>query len=177
MQAYLEIVTIVDALIQAQKCVPRLIVGGVTDDAEALPGESPNKGIGESGANHRGVSEGEPFAVVAGGLLRRVARQEGGPRVAQILRGAAPEQQVLAVSGEPVIDSSNKNVVIQLGGRPENESGIVESISGGRVVRHRLTGAECFVEIAGVANEIDHGRINPYTSWVEVLQVRGHKCD
>src|SRR5713101_10206243 len=33
-QAYLEIVAIVDALIHAQKCVPRLIVGGITDDAE-----------------------------------------------------------------------------------------------------------------------------------------------
>src|SRR5216684_8581344 len=90
-QVHLEIVAIVDALIQAQKCVPCLIVGGITDDAVALPCESPYKRIGKSGANHRGVSEGRPFAVVAGGLLRRVARKEGGTRVEKILRGDEQE--------------------------------------------------------------------------------------
>src|SRR5260370_11369899 len=106
---------------QAQKCVPCLVVWGITDDTKALPSESPYKRVGESGAKHSGVSDGRPFAMVGGSLLGRIARQEGGSGVAQILKGAAPEQQVPAVGGEAVIHASDKNVGIHARGRPENK--------------------------------------------------------
>ena len=175
-QVYLEIVAVIDALIQAEECIPCLIVRGVTDNAETLPGESPYKRVSKSGAQNRSVSEGKPFAVIARGLLRRVAREERGPRVAQVLRGPSPEQQLLAVRGDSVIDSSDENVVIQAGRCAKNEASIVETISSGGIVGYCLTGAESFVEIPGVAG-VQHGGINANAPWVEVREVPRRKCD
>src|ERR1700675_4431235 len=75
MHTRLEIVAVGDALIKPQKSVPRLV--SITHSPKALPGESPMEGIGESGAKDGGVAEGEPLAVVDGGLLGGVSWQEG----------------------------------------------------------------------------------------------------
>src|SRR6202007_2377302 len=83
---------------------------------------------------------------------------------------------MLAVGGEPVINACDENVVIQAGGCAKNESGIVEAISSGSIVGHRLPGAECSVEIARVAG-VQHGGINPDTSRVEGREVGGCKRD
>src|SRR5258708_32482427 len=155
-----------DALIQAQKCVPRLVVRGIADDTKALPGESPYKRIGKSRAKHSGVAHGRPFAVVGGSLLGSIAREERSSRIAQILQGAAPEQQVPAVGGEPVIHASDKNVVIQAGTRPENKAGIVETITGSKIVGYSLPRAERLIQITSPIGVL-HGGINANTSWVE----------
>ena len=145
---HLEIATVGDALIHPEERVPGLV--GITYDAEALAGESPVKRISERGAEHGGVAEGKAFAVIGSGLFGRIARQERGSRVAQILQRAAPEDGVAAIGGETVIDAGNENIVIQSGGSPENEASIVQTITGGSIVGYGPTGAEGPIEITGV---------------------------
>src|SRR5579863_5834197 len=165
-----------DALIEPQESIPCLAVGGITDDAEALPGESPDKRIGESGAKHGGVSEGKPLAVVGCSLLGSIAGQKGSPRVAQILQGATPEQQLPAVGSEPVIDARDKDVVIQAGRGAENEACIVETVTGGKVIGNGLTRAESPVEITGLTR-IQHGGINADVLRVEQRKLGGCNRD
>ena len=136
MRTHLEIAAIRDALIQPQKSVPRLV--GITHNAETLPGVSPMEGIGESGAKDSGVAEGEPLAVVGGSLLGSVSWQEGSSGVAQILQGAAPEDEVPAVGSQTVVRAGDENIVIKAGGSAENETGIVQTVTGRGIVGHRI---------------------------------------
>src|ERR1700674_3733082 len=173
MRAHLEIMAISDSLIQPQKSVPRLV--GITHHAKALPCVSPVKGIGESGAKNGGVAQCEAFTVVGGGLLGSISRKEGSSRVPQILRGAAPEQEVPAVGGKAVIRARDEDIVIQAGGGAENEAGIVQTIARRRIVGHRLTLAEDLIQVASVIGQVEHGGINPDVTRVKVFQVGRRK--
>src|SRR6266403_5533755 len=82
-QWHLEIVAVRDALIQAEKRVPWLV--GIAHHSEALPRESPVKGIGETWAEDCGVADDKAFAVVNRRLLRSIAWQKGSSWVPQIL--------------------------------------------------------------------------------------------
>src|SRR6267143_387821 len=143
MRAHLEIVAICDALIQPQKFVPSLV--RIAHNPEALPGESPMKGISERRAKNRGVADRKSFTVVGSGLLGSIAREERGTRVAQILQVAAPKDEMPTVGGEAVIRTSDENIVVQASGSAENETGIVQTITGGKIVSHRPTRAEGLV--------------------------------
>src|SRR5713101_2382800 len=86
---HLEPMAVIDALVEASECVPRL--SGVPNKGRALPREPPLERIGQRWAEDSGVSKRESFAVVQHRLLRRRPRQERLLRVGQILQGAAPE--------------------------------------------------------------------------------------
>ena len=70
--------------------------------------------------------------------------------VDRFLEGPAPEQQVPAVCRETIINTSDEDIVVQFGGCAENESGVVEAITGGKIVGYGPTGAERLIEITGV---------------------------
>src|SRR5467141_199002 len=140
MRAHLEVVAIGETLIQSQKCVPWLV--RIAQDPNALPGESPTEGIGKSGAQDSCVANGKSFTVVDIGLLGSIARQEGGTRIANILQVASPKDEVLAVGAEAVIRTSDENIVVQAGRRAENETGVVQTVTGEKVVGNRPTRAE-----------------------------------
>ena len=74
-----------------------------------------------------------------------------------------------AVGGETVIDARDEDIVVEAGGRAENEAGIVQAISGGRIVGHRLPGAEGLIEITRVIGQVEHGGINPEMPRIESL--------
>src|SRR5260370_30780987 len=122
------------------------------------------EGIGERGIEDGKIAEYETFAVIEGGLFRGIARQERSARVAQVLQRAAPEQAMPAVGGETVIEFRDENIVVELCGRAENKAGIIQAVAGGKIIGDRLTGAERLIEITGVIDQIEHGRINPETA-------------
>src|SRR5215469_12553551 len=100
------------------------------------------------------------------------ARQKGSSGVAQVVQIAAPKQCVLAVRGDVVIDARNELVVVELGRGSENVTGVIEAVSGGKVVGHRLPGAESPVEITRVIDRVEHCRINPDALRIKQLKLR-----
>src|SRR5258708_27234244 len=128
--------------------------------------------IVESGTENRDIAEDKSFAVIKGSLFRSITRQERGARVAQVLQRAAPEQTVPAVGGEMVIEFRDEDIVVKLGGRAENKTCIIQAISRGRIIGHRLTGAKGLIEITGVIGQIEHGRINPEMARIKICLVR-----
>src|SRR5712691_4098680 len=89
MQRHLEAVAGGNSLVQTQKLVPLLV--RVANDPKTLPRESPMEGVGEGGAEDRNVAKGKPFAVIHGTLLRRIAGQERGSMVAEVLPTDTPK--------------------------------------------------------------------------------------
>ena len=77
---------------------------------------------------------------------------------------------MFAVRGEVVIDARYEHIVVELGGGTENVTGIIQPVSGGRIVGRRLTGAESPVKITSVISQVEHCRINPNALRVEILQ-------
>src|SRR5882757_7628318 len=100
------------------------------------------EGIGESGTENRKIPEYKTFAVINGGLFRGIARQERSARIAQILQRPAPEQVMAAVGSETVIEARDEDIVVKFGGRAEDKTGIIQAVSRGKIISHRLSGAE-----------------------------------
>ena len=85
----LRVVVIENGLVKAVEDVPILVC--VPQDADALAGKSPVKGVDGGGAEDRRVSDNEPFAVIGHGLFRCRSWQEGILRIEHILQIATPE--------------------------------------------------------------------------------------
>src|SRR4029077_18778035 len=74
-----------------------------------------------------------------------------------------------------VIDTRNEDIVVQAGGCAEDVSGIIQAVSSGRVVGHGLTGTEGPVEVTSMIDQVKHGRIDPDSTRIQVLELRGIK--
>src|ERR1700723_174095 len=78
-----------------------------------------------------------------------------------------------AVGAEAVIQPHNRDIVVQTCGCAKHEACVVQTIPGGRIVRHRVPGAERLVEVAGVIGQVEHSGINPETLGVKKLELGG----
>jgi hypothetical protein len=74
-----------------------------------------------------------------------------------------------------VIDARNEDIVVQASGCAEDVTGVIQAVSGGRVVGHGLTGTEGPVEITSVIDQVQHGRIDPDPARIQVLELCGSK--
>jgi len=116
----LRIVAVGDALIQPIEDIPFLV--RISQDARALAGEAPVKGIHHAGCQNRGVTDHETLAVIRKGLFRGRAGQKRRLRIIHILQRASPEQTMLAIARQVVVHSCDEGVVIEAEGRSETES-------------------------------------------------------
>ena len=158
----LETVAVGETLIETEESVPFLV--GVAKDARTLTGKSPTERIGEGVAQNRCVAHGKTLAVVRQSLYGCRSRQEGGLRVVQILQVSAPEDGVLPVRTQLVIDFRDEGVVIQLHRRAETEAGIIKPVSHRAVVGLKRPIGR--VEVA------EHGRIGPQPQRINIRDLR-----
>src|SRR4030081_1780489 len=165
----LRIVALGDALVQAVEQVPRLI--RIAHDACALTRKCPAEVVNGRRAEDSRVAKGKPLAVVCDNLFRWGSWQERCLRVEYVLQAAPPEQGVIAVGSEVIIQSGDESIVIQADGGSETKARIIQTVADRAVIGYKLSGAEGLVEIAGVARVFD-GRIDPNTQRIEVFQLR-----
>src|SRR5216684_4769221 len=130
MYRHLETMAIGDSLVEPEESIPRLI--GIADECSALASKSPMKSICQGVAQYRRISNREPLAVIQDSLLWGSTREKRRLRIAEILKGAAPEQNLLSVGGKVVVHAGDDRVVVQTDWRGKAVSGVVHSVTYGR---------------------------------------------
>ena len=89
----------------------------------------------------------------------------------QVLQRTPPKDGVLAVLGDVVIETRDENAVVETDRRAETKTGIVESVTDGRVVGVELAGTECGIEISrsARASQVEDGWVDAGSGRIDPL--------
>lgn len=157
----LKVLTVGQSLIEADESIPGLI--GVAEDAITGACKAIVEAVYGIGPDHRGVADGEAFAVIIDDGFRRRARKEGFAEIVDVLQISAPEQGLFSGRVKMEVQPGDEGVIGRTHRSAKAVAGIVEAVADGEIVGRKIT--ECLVEI------VAHHRTRSDSSGIEAGDV------
>src|SRR5262249_19224895 len=141
----LRVVAVGKTLIQPVENVPVSLCGRIADEPCALASESPMKAIYNCRFQYRCVANHHAFAVIFHGLDGWGCGEKWLLRIKDVLQSPSPENCVLAVRRQVIIQAGNESIVVEADRGTKAEPNIVETVADGEVVSAQA--GICFLKI------------------------------